>query len=450
MYKTNIMNNHWFILDPERESQLWQNGVFVFDTSSFCALYGLIPSSQKAMIDILDKFNSRIWIPAQVIYEYLKNREKVIMNPCNEFYQNPKAIFKCNLIPDFDEVLSNFENEDFHPYISQTVLNELKEHRDTLDKTLKKIKNLIKSEYHKQKTQIEATKQNDIILNSITNYPHGKPFIMSEIIDIIREGELRYRNLIPPGYMDLKDKKGIQIYGDLIIWKEILRFAEEQKKNIIFICDDVKEDWYITIDKNNRIITPRHELIKEFCDSTGKDCWIYPLSRFIDKLEEFHKEEDVLPLYHGLEAIRASLINKEKRELIKSMSVDGFLVSCDECGHLIEIDGDDFDWAWECIGGEERSMGIENQYVSEGEICCPKCKKDIHIKFNVWEYPVGAYNYSDIDIDGGSLESDFDFDDRIHFPFEEDDGVCFKCGRHGSVGIEGLCNECLEGQERID
>jgi len=443
------MNNYWFIINSEREAKLWQNGVFVFDTSSICALYGLIPSSQKAMVDILDKFNNRIWIPAQVIYEYLKNREKVIMNPCNEFYQSPKAIFQSNLITQFNDFLKCYENEDFHPCMSQEVLTKLKEYRDTLDRTLKKIKTLIKDEHSKQKSLIEAIKQNDIILKSISNYPQGKPFVFSEIIDIVREGELRYRNLIPPGYMDLKEKKGTQIYGDLIIWKEIIRFAVEQKKDIIFICDDVKEDWYITIDKNNREITPRHELIKEFRDSTGQNCWIYTLRNFISKLEEFHKEDDVLPLYHGLEAVKASLDNKEKKTLIKSMPVDNLLISCDKCGHLIELNGNDFEWSWDCIGGDERSMGSENEYVSEEEVSCPECSNDIHLRFKVWEYPVGAYNYSDIDIDGGTLESDYDFHNRIQFISEVDEEVCFKCGRHGSVGIEGLCKECMDEQERI-
>ncbi len=39
-----------------------------------------------------------------------------------------------------------------------------------------------------------------------------------------------------------KKKKGFQKYGDLIIWKEILRYSSVQKKTIILICNDKKED----------------------------------------------------------------------------------------------------------------------------------------------------------------------------------------------------------------
>ncbi len=70
------MKSNWVTMDSERESRLWLNGVFVFDTSSFGALYGLIPSSQDGMMEIINKFADRTWIPGQVIYEYLKNCEK--------------------------------------------------------------------------------------------------------------------------------------------------------------------------------------------------------------------------------------------------------------------------------------------------------------------------------------------------------------------------------------
>lgn len=435
-------------MDSERESKLWKNSVFVFDTSAIGALYGLIPSSQEVMMEILNKFANRTWIPAQVLYEYMKNREKMIMNPCEEHYQNPKAIVNSSLIDNFDIYLKDFENEDFHPNMSPEALDKLKAFRDELNNTLKEVKRIIKAEHSKQKERISKIKEDDKILDAIDNLPHGNPFISSETLEIIKEGELRYRNSIPPGYKDRDEKKGTQIYGDLIIWKEVLRYAKDNNKDVIFICDDVKEDWYLA-DEKKKSFTPRHELIKEFYDMTGQECWIYPLRIFIEKLEKYHKDKEILPLFRGLDAIKASLENREKRHLMKALSVDSFLVTCDNCGHSIEVDGDDIDWEWECIGGDERSMGIENQHIAEHYIDCPECGNEVHITFNVWEYPVGAYNNSDIDIEGGTLETDFDFQDRAKQIFEEDEAVCYKCGKHGSIIAEGLCNECLEEQERI-
>lgn len=442
------MGTTWFIMDSEKESKLWKNGVFIFDTSAIGALYGLIPSSQEVMMGILNKFADRTWIPAQVLYEYMKNREKMIMNPCEEHYQNPKAVINSGLIDSFDTYLMDFENEDFHPNMSIEALDKLKAFRDELNNILKEVKKIIKKEHSKQIDRITKIKEDDKILDAINNLPHGNPFMVSDVLEIIKEGELRYRNTIPPGYMDSGDKKGTQIYGDLIIWKEVLLYAKDNKKDIIFVCDDVKEDWYIA-DEKKKLFTPRHELLKEFHDVTGKECWIYPLRFFIEKLEQYHKSKEILPLFRGLDAIKASLENSEKKHLMKTLSTDSFLVRCDNCGNSIEVVSDDIDWEWECLGGDERSMGTENQYIAEHDIDCPNCGNEVHITFNVWEYPVGAYNYSDIEIDGGTLETDFDFQDKAKPIFEEDEVVCYKCGRHGSVGEEGLCSECLDEQERI-
>ena len=60
---------------------------------------------------------------------------------------------------------------------------------------------------------------------------------------IVNEGKLRYEFQIPPGYQDLKEKIGTQIFGDLIVWKQILSHAKAINKNVIFICNDLKIDW---------------------------------------------------------------------------------------------------------------------------------------------------------------------------------------------------------------
>lgn len=65
-----------------------------------------------------------------------------------------------------------------------------------------------------------------------------------DIYNWCKEGEKRYKNNTPPGFCDAKNKDGVQKYSDLIIWKEIIRFAENNKKNILFVTDDVKSDWW--------------------------------------------------------------------------------------------------------------------------------------------------------------------------------------------------------------
>lgn len=55
-----------------------------------------------------------------------------------------------------------------------------------------------------------------------------------EIYQICEEGEKRYKadSQIPPGFKDAKNKDGVRKYSDLIIWKEILRFARDASLNL--------------------------------------------------------------------------------------------------------------------------------------------------------------------------------------------------------------------------
>jgi hypothetical protein len=78
---------------------------------------------------------------------------------------------------------------------------------------------------------------------------------------ILQEGQVRYDNLIPPGFLD-SEKEGEAKYGDLFVWKDIIKIAKEKNANIIFICNDIKEDWW---KKDKKIpIDLKQELNEEF------------------------------------------------------------------------------------------------------------------------------------------------------------------------------------------
>lgn len=87
-----------------------------------------------------------------------------------------------------------------------------------------------------------------------------------DIYSWCEEGETRYKKEVPPGFKDAKNKDGVRKYSDLILWKEILRFAAREKKNIIFVTDDVKADWWETDNRNRKF---HEKLVAEF-SKTGQ------------------------------------------------------------------------------------------------------------------------------------------------------------------------------------
>jgi predicted RNA-binding Zn-ribbon protein involved in translation (DUF1610 family) len=94
--------------------------------------------------------------------------------------------------------------------------------------------------------------------------------------------------------------------------------------------------------------------------------------------------------------------------------------TCSKCGEAYSLEHDDFDFNAE--SGSEKGMGVETQYVSEHEFECDECGQEISIKFEVWEYPVGAINHTTHSATGANnVESEFDFIYSPEEPSEEDE-----------------------------
>lgn len=123
-------------------------------------------------------------------------------------------------------------------------------------------------------------------------------------------------------------------------------------------------------------------------------------------------------------------------------TTEELVFDCDKCGKRHSYEKDDLSLDFECVGGEERSMGPENEYQATEYFDCD-CGKEINVTFHVWEYPVGIHNYDDVAIDGAKLISSpyvtVDFSDGDEF--EPD--VCDKCGKNFIDKMNtGICDEC--------
>jgi len=128
----------------------------------------------------------------------------------------------------------------------------------------------------------------------------------------IEELKDRLTSHIPPGF---KDKK----LGDTIIWYTILEFAKIHKKNVIFVTDEKKEDWWYKA--YDHILYPRYELIEEFrrC-SEGKTFHLINFSAF---LKLFKAEKDVIKEVKELEAKKDDKVLEGyilQRKLTKAIS----------------------------------------------------------------------------------------------------------------------------------
>ena len=437
------------VIDAKTEEKLWNDAVIVFDTCALLDLYYMIPEIQEVMTDILTYLSNRIWLPAQVVYEYQKNKDGAMMKPKTERYRD-NTIQKNSFVSDLKGLIAQWEREYYHPYISNTSLQAIKTSLQEIEPKIADIKTRIAKEYEARGREIEAARAKDVVASTINTLSHGEPFTFSQLKAICHEGTIRFANQVPPGYKDAENKTGIRRYGDLIIWKEILRYAADKRKDIIFVSNDtVKGDWTIVGEGlKEEQGHPIRELLAEFEEETGQDIWFYKTSDFITKLEALYQPKQTEITFYGkLGQVRDVLNTLEReREIRHKYKGDAILIRCSNCGELFPFHTDDMDFEWDGGVVNDRGMGYEMQYDSN-EVCeCPNCHEQIDVTLQVWEYPEGAFNYQNIEVDGGDVEEPINLANYIDFGDYE---TCERCGERAVLNEHGLCEQCEDEFRRF-
>lgn len=255
----------------------------IFDTCVILELYRKSPDITKLWLDVLEQAALDIWIPHQVLKEFERNKKRVKKSEHMKFKKIPnnmKTLLKSTKIT-MDKQILQYKKLGFPNITSlQTDISDLFGNLNIcLDEYVKKA-----NVYDMLSAEILNQNLIDDFVDSLKNNKHvGEKLMMSELIKILEEGEIRYKNKIPPGYMDdpihNKDskKEGIDIYGDLIMWMQSINNTNETKKDVIFVTEDNKEDWF---EDGN----PRVELLEEFEEKTSNSIQICSFDNFTEMI----------------------------------------------------------------------------------------------------------------------------------------------------------------------
>lgn len=269
-------------------NELWKNAVFVFDTNVLLNLYRYQSSTRDSLIKVIEGFSERVWIPYYVGLEFQNNRLNVISKQYNRYSELEDIVSKS--VTDMQTKVNNLQLKKRHSNIDPDKLIEI-----------------IESFKSNMSTEIDGFKEMSMDINSpdtirekIDELFHGKigkaPKNQEEIDKITKEGAIRYKYRIPPGFKDNKKdlnedesshSKYASIYyerkyGDLIIWKQIIEHAKENNlTDVIFVTDDNKSDWWLK--KSGKTIGPRTELIDEIIEDAGvRHFHMYTMESFLN------------------------------------------------------------------------------------------------------------------------------------------------------------------------
>ncbi|QEY16482.1 hypothetical protein D0C16_11120 [Cellvibrio sp. KY-GH-1] len=288
----------------------YESALIVFDTNVLLLPYSMgnegleqLKGLYKQLID-----DDRFFIPKRVAREFARNRNKKLAEIYNSVLQRKIGKSKNNL--------------------NYPILESLDEKKE-LDAAFSELENVEKNYY----------KAIDKLASTIRSWEWSDPVssIYSELFnpnvliehakskdDLVKELERRFLLQIPPGYKDSnKDDGGV---GDLAIWLSLLELGARKKKDIIFVTEDIKPDWWNQ--SNGSEFLPRYELIDEFRRETaGSTLHIIRLSKL---LEIFKMKQELIEEALVAEKKRKERFNKlfqamrerKKREALRFNSLE--------------------------------------------------------------------------------------------------------------------------------
>lgn len=249
-------------------SSIWKDAIVVPDTNVLLHLIRYRKQDADILFSIFAKYKRSLWLPYQIAEEYHQHKNRIIVEIETAYDRYISAVEKTKKAAT-DEFRKSLTNQGRHPLLD--VSEEVEQIETLLNKEIQRIQN--KQNNHPSKKEIQDRCDSIAELFRDQVGPRLSSQDSKEFQDKYHE---RLKAKQPPGFQDYD---GDNIPGDAIIWEEMNEFACDQKRPIIFISDDVKDDWWER--HHGQKIGPRPELKREFRVRTGRDFLIYTFENFL-------------------------------------------------------------------------------------------------------------------------------------------------------------------------
>lgn len=266
-----------FPMSEEGLNDIWSRGLMVFDTNTLLRLYRYKKSTSDEILKVWEGLGNRLWIPYQVAWEYNNNRSGKVKEARKSYADIVSILSEAG--QKVADKLADLKDFGVHPNAGlEGDLGSIA--RDILEKTKE-----VSSKYDAS----PAGDHYEYIHESIGNIFEGKigDCPDGDKLDILYvDGQSRFDSNTPPGLRDVADKRKRQrpdreVFGDYILWSEVLTKAKADGLPVIFVTEDAKDDWWLKEDGKTVGILP--QLRKEFLSEVGCDIHFYRIAFYLEQ-----------------------------------------------------------------------------------------------------------------------------------------------------------------------
>jgi len=292
-----------------------------FDANVLLNLYRYPTSASEDILKLMEGLGDKVWLPYHAALEYQRNRLPVIADQKKRFREARQIVEKG--ITSIEAELAKLKLVKRHSTIDiKKLQSDLTTAKESFFSQLDEKENA-----QRDVTDDDPMRQR---LETIFAGRIGAAPTEAWLKGIEKDAEVRYAAKRPPGFCDLS-KQGETFthagllyrneLGDLILWRQLLAHAKEKASTqIVFITDDEKEDWWLTIESGGpKRIGSRPELAEEAKREAGVEGF------FMLTSEGFtHHFERLLEITLGADTI--TQVQDVKSTLSAAMEV-----KCPEC-----------------------------------------------------------------------------------------------------------------------
>ncbi len=208
----NMFKQYNYFYTPEQYKEIWENALFVFDTNTLLNLYRYQEDTKNEFLQVLDKISNRIWIPHHVALEFQRNRLEVICEQKTLFSKTKNALNSTS--KNLNSELEKLQLRKRHSLIK---IDEFVEKIDTLIKDFNNSLDDLKANQQHLSHQDSLKEKLELLFeNKVGNPPQDQ----KELDELYKIAESRYKNKIPPGYLD-ESKVDICVDSNLTYKKKV-------------------------------------------------------------------------------------------------------------------------------------------------------------------------------------------------------------------------------------
>ncbi|MFI9403661.1 PIN domain-containing protein [Nocardia sp. NPDC052316] len=270
----------WYSPTHDELGEFYKQGTIALDANVLLSLYRVNGSQRAQILSVLGKIGDRLWIPFQVAYEYQKNRLKTAWDvnaDLDEVERMPETAMRS--IAEF--VQQTLEERSLvakrkvrDREMREAIQRHFREAQEELIALSEKYREKLESEFGSLRSthalefsEVQVDDPVRAALDALVSESNtGAPLSVEESEKKRAIAQRRMEEGIPPGYKDYKKKP--DPLGDCLIWFELLEHAKCTQKKMLFVTDDVKEDFYVQL--HGRTIGPRIEMVMEMATECGQ------------------------------------------------------------------------------------------------------------------------------------------------------------------------------------